>query len=281
MTTTSQLKLIPRKVLFGNPEKTSPQISPDGKKMAYLAPVNDVLNVWVGLVGSGEYQPITQDTDRGVRFYFWAADNQHILYIQDVGGNENWRLYATNLETKETRDLTPFENVQVQIIDRDKHFPNELLIGMNKENPQVHDVYHLDLQSDELSLVAKNPGNVAGWVVDTQFKVRGCVTALGDGGNELLVRDSEQSEWRKILTWNSDDALTSGPIGFTHDGESIYLQDSRDVNAGRLVKLHMSSGDITTIAEDPQYDLGNVMVNPDTYEIQAVAFFKDRVECFN
>lgn len=278
MATLSQIKLIPRKVLFGNPEKANPQISPDGKKMAYLAPVNGVLNVWVGSVGSEDYQPVTQDTDRGVRFYFWAADNRHIMYIQDIGGNENWRLYATNLETKETRDLTPFENVQVQIIDHDKHFPNELIIGMNKENPQVHDVYRLDLASGELTRVAENPGNIAGWVVDTQFKVRGAVVAMPDGGNELVVRDTEQSDWRKIVTWGPDDALNSSPLGFTHDGQSIYLEDSRNVNAGRLLKLNIANGEMTVIAEDSQYDVGRVITNPDTYEIQAVAFFKDRVE---
>lgn len=278
MTTSTTTQLIPRKVLFGNPDKTHPQISPDGKKIAYLAPVNDVLNVWVGNVGSDTYQPVTKDTDRGIRFYFWAADNRHIMYIQDVGGNENWRLYATTLETQETRDLTPFENVQVQIIDRDKHFPNELLIGMNKENPQVHDVYHLDLQSGELSLVAKNPGNIMDWVADAHFKVRGAVTALPDGGTELLIRQDESTQWRTLVSWDADDSLTSGPVGFTLDGQSIYLQDSRNVNAGRLVKLHLTSGELSVIAEDPQYDVGRVITHPDTYEVQAVAFFKDRVE---
>jgi dipeptidyl aminopeptidase/acylaminoacyl peptidase len=246
--------------------------------MAYLAPVNDVLNVWVGEVGSDNYQPVTQDTNRGVRFYTWAADNKHILYIQDIGGNENWRLYATDIDTKETRDLTPFEDVQVQILAHDKHFPHELLIAMNKENPQVHDVYHLDLPSGELTLVAKNPGNIADWITDTHFKVLGAMAARPDGGHDLLVRDDEQSEWRTILTWDADDALTSSPIGFTLDGKGLYLQDSRNVNAGRLVKLDLASGDITVIAQDPQYDVGHVMTHPDTYEIQAVAFNKDRVE---
>jgi dipeptidyl aminopeptidase/acylaminoacyl peptidase len=246
--------------------------------MAYLAPVNDVLNVWVGEVGSSNYQPVTQDTNRGVRFYTWAADNKHILYIQDIGGNENWRLYATNIDTKETRDLTPFEDVQVQILAHDKHFPHELLIAMNKENPQVHDVYHLDLPSGELTLVAKNPGNIADWVTDIHFKVLGAVAAKPDGGHDLLVRDDEQSEWRTILTWEADDALTSGPVSFTLDGKGLYLQDSRNVNAGRLIKLDLASGDITVIAEDPQYDVGGIMTHPDTYEIQAVAFDKDHVE---
>lgn len=246
--------------------------------MAYLAPVNGVLNVWVGTVGQDDYQPVTKDTDRGVRFYFWAADNQHIMYIQDVGGNENWRLYATDLESKETRDLTPFENVQVQVIDRDKHFPNELLIAMNKENPQVHDVYHLDLTTGELTLVAKNPGNIMQWVIDTQFKVRGAVTALPDGGTELLIRDNEQAGWRKLITWNADDALTSGPVGFTRDGESLYLEDSREANASRLVRLNIATGALDVLAADPHYDVGSVVINPDSYDVQAVAFNKDRVE---
>ena len=278
MTTITDVALIPRRVLFGNPLKANPQISPDGQRLAYLAPVNNVLNVWVGAIGSDDYQPVTNDTDRGVRFYFWAADNQHILYIQDSGGNENFRLYATHIETKETRDLTPYDNVQVQILDRDKHFPNELLIAMNKENPQLHDVYHLNLASGELQEVAKNPGNVAGWVTDTNLKVRAAQAMLPDNSQQLLVRDDEQSEWKLLLTWGPDDALSSGPVSFSKDGQTLYMEDSRDANASRLVSLKLSDESIQVIAEDPQYDVGSIMVNPDSYEIQAVAFNRDRRE---
>jgi dipeptidyl aminopeptidase/acylaminoacyl peptidase len=277
MIKSSQIELIPRTTLFGNPVKTSPRISPDGKHLAYLAPVNDVLNVWVGEIGKDNAQPITHDTDRGIRFYFWAADNQHILYIQDIGGNENWHLYASHLETKETRDLTPFENVQVRIIEQDKHFPNELLIGMNKENPQAHDVYHLDLTTGELTLVAKNPGNIVGWVVDSQFKVRGASATLPDASSELLVRDTQDSPWQKIITWDADDALSSGTVGFTLDGQSMYLLDSRNANTGRLVRLNLATNDLKVIAEDPHYDISNALIHPDTHEIQAIAFNRDRV----
>ncbi|HVB61584.1 MAG TPA: S9 family peptidase [Ktedonobacteraceae bacterium] len=272
------IPLIPRTILFGNPVKTSPRISPDGKRMAYLAPVNNVLNVWVGTVGQEDYQPVTNDTVRGIRFYFWAQDNRHILYIQDVGGNENWRLYATNLETRETRDLTPFDDVQAQVVHTDKHFPDELLIALNKENPQLHDVYHLHLPSGDLRLVAKNPGNVVAWYADARLAVRAALAMMPDAGRELLLRDSADAEWRTILAWNPDDADNSFPVTFSRDGQALYMVDARDANAGRLVKLELATGALTVIAEDPQYDVSDVLVHPDTYAMQAVAFTRDRTE---
>ncbi|MFQ6031728.1 MAG: TolB family protein, partial [Candidatus Zixiibacteriota bacterium] len=274
----SEPPLIPREVLLGNPVKTRPQISPDGTRMAYLAPVNDVLNVWVRSIGAEDDKPVTKDDDRGIRIYFWAADSKHIMYLQDVGGNENFRLYGVNLETEEIRDLTPYEDVQVRIVDWDKHFPNELLIAMNKENPQVHDVYHLDLRSGELKLVAKNPGNVLGWVTDANFKVRGASAATPEGGVDLMIRDNEESEWRKLISWDSENTMTSRPISFSKDGKYLYLIDSRDANAGRLVKFEIATGHMEVVAEDPQYDVSDVIIHPDTYEIQAVSFTKDRKE---
>jgi len=271
-------EIIPREVLFGNPQKVSPRISPDGTMMAYLAPVDDVLNVWVKTIGQDDDRAVTKDDNRGIRRYFWAGDSEHIMYLQDVGGNENWRLYAVNLSTDEIRDLTPYEDVQVRILDRDKHFPNDLLIEMNKENPRVHDVYHLDLTTGELKLVARNPGNFAGWMADTELKVRGAMAATPDGGFDLLVRESEDATWNKVLTWDTENSLSSDALGFTKDGDFVYCIDSRNANTGRLVKLSIASGEVEVLAEDPQYDVSRVMGNPDTYEIQAVVFERARLE---
>ena len=274
----SDVQLIPREVLFGNPAKAAPKISPNGEFLSYLAPVDNVLNVWVRTAGAEDDRPVTKDDNRGIRIYFWAADSKHIMYLQDVGGNENWRLHGVNLETDEVKDFTPFDEVQVRITDRNKHFPNELLIAMNKENPRVHDVYHLDLSSGELRLVAKNPGNYIGWVTDSQFKVRGALVATPEGGFDLLIRENEAAEWEKIVSWSAEDSLNSAPVTFSKDGDSIYLLDSRDVNASRLVKLNIPTSNIEVIAEDPQYDVVGVMIHPDTYEVQAVTFYKARKE---
>jgi len=276
----TRTQLIPRDIIFGNPVKTAPHISHDGTRMAYLAPVEGVLNVWVRTIGSNDDKPVTRDKGRGIQIYFWSQDNKQILYLQDVGGNENWRLYSANSENGETRDFTPFDNVQVQIVEYNKEYPNEMLIAMNKENPMAHDIYHLNLTSGELSLVAKNPGNYLGWVSDSNLKIRGALAATPEGGYDLLIRQDENSKWQKIISWNSEEALTSGPVGFTKDGKSLYLIDSRDANSARLVKMDPATGNVQVIAEDPKYDVSGAAIDPDSREVQAVSFTRERTEWF-
>lgn len=270
--------LIPRSVLFGNPEKADPQVSPDGHRLAYLAPLDGVLNVWVGDLHGEGFRPITHDTERGIRAYFWAHDAKHVLYLQDVGGDENWRLHKVALETGTVDDLTPFESVQVQVVARDKRHPSELLIAMNKDDQRLHDVYHLDLRTNALELVAKNPGNVLGWIADTAFHVRASLASTQDGGSELRVRNTPDDDWRTLVTWTPDDAMTSWPLGFTLDGRSLYLVDSRDVNAARLCTLALDSGRLDVIAADPEYDVSSVHIHQDTRAIQMVAFTRARLE---
>lgn len=273
-----ELKLIPKKVLFGNPVKTSPQISPNGKKMSYLAPIDDVLNVWVGDIGSDNFEAVTFDKDRGIMNCFWGEDNNHIFYLQDKAGNENWRLYAVDTLTKEIKDYTPFDDVQVQIIAHDKHFPNEMLIGMNKDNPYVHDVYKLDLKSNELTKTEENTGNITSWEIDTNLKVRGKIVSHEDGSTELFVRENEKSEWKNLVKWEMEDTLNSAVVSFSKDGKFIYLIDSRNYNSGRLVKINIETTEIEVIAEDYAYDVNRVMIHPDTHGIQMVTFVKARNE---
>ena len=154
--------LIPRNVLFGNPERTGPEISPDGGSLAWIAPRDGVLNLWVAPIGGkgseggvdwDAAQPVTEDTDRGIRAFAWARDGQHVLYVQDVGGDENWRLYDVDPRTLERRDLTPFEGIHATIIGTSKRRPDEVLVGINADNPQLHDVRSEEHTSELQSLV--------------------------------------------------------------------------------------------------------------------------------
>ena len=121
---------------------------------------------------------VTDDTDRGIRSYAWARDGRHLLYVQDTGGDENWRLYDVDLETPAPgtikRDLTPFDGVQARLIATRKSHRDEVLVGINRDNPQLHDVYRLDLKTGELTKLIENPG-YAGWLADEDMVVRGAI----------------------------------------------------------------------------------------------------------
>ncbi len=275
MTTTP---LIPRDVLFGNPERFSPRVSPDGTSLGWIAPDEGVLNVFVAPLTHPEYATvITDDHERGIRSFFWAHDNRHLLYIQDKAGDENWRLYAVDMIDGGIRDLTPFDDVQAQVIEVSKHFPDRILVGLNKDNPQLHDVYQLDLASGELIKVAENPGFV-GWVVDADFKVRGAIAPTPDGGSKIVVRETEDEAWQTLIDVPPDDALTSAPIAFSRDGKRLLIQSSVDVESGRLMWIETATGEYEVVAEDPQYDVASVRLHPDTRAVQLVAFQRERTE---
>src|SRR3954467_14515235 len=142
--------LIPREVLFGNPERTSPQLSPDGKHLAYLAPDDkNVLQVWVRPVDKADAKKITSDEKRGIRQYYWPHDGKHLLYLQDIGGDENFHVFATELATGKTRDLTPFPGVRAAGVDLDEKHPDVILVALNKRNKQVFDMHRVTLSTGE------------------------------------------------------------------------------------------------------------------------------------
>ncbi len=269
--------LVPRQVLFGNPERISPRISPDGKRLAWIAPDEGVLNVWVNQVGASldDARAVTEDRDRGIRSYFWAHDNRHLLYVQDVGGDEDFHLFSVDLDTGATQDVTPFEGVQARVDETDKRFPDTILVGLNRDNPQLHDVYRLDLPSGELEKIVENPGFI-GFLADVDFNVRAGIVPRPDGGMVLMVRATPDDEWRPLLEWGQDDSLTTSPIAFTLDGAGMLMVSSVGANAGRLVKLDIATGETTVIAEDPQHDVAGVRLHPDTREPQAVIYIKER-----
>jgi dipeptidyl aminopeptidase/acylaminoacyl peptidase len=275
--------LIPRKVLFGNPERVSPHISPDGTRLAWIAPREGVLNVWVAPVGTSGVDwdaatAVTDDADRGIRMFAWARDGRHLLYLQDTGGDENWRLYDVDLDAGlAKRDLTPFEGIQARVIATRKSHRDEVLVGINRDNPQLHDVYRLDLKTGELSKLIENPG-YAGWLADEDMVVRGALKPLPEGGFDVLVRDDAEADWRTLFTITADDAPNSDVLSFTGDGKSLIAITSIGVDTGRLVRIDLASGDDRVLLEDPEADVTGAVLHPDTREPQIGLVLKDRAE---
>lgn len=253
--------LIPRKILLGNPERTNPQISPDGKYLAYIAPVNGVLNVWMKTVNQNDDHPVSTDTDRGIWMYCWTFNNKYLLYLQDKNGDENWHIYRVDLETKQTVDLTPFDGVQARISNRSKDFPDDILICMNKENPKFFDIYKLNISSGEIELLEKNPGNVVAWLPDTNFVVRGALATNSDCGKSLLLRNSEKEAWKTAMTWDFEDVLNTNIFGFSRNGKKLYMKDSSNSNTSQFVEFDCETGTRTILAQDNIFDVSDALTD--------------------
>ncbi|MGC9528469.1 MAG: prolyl oligopeptidase family serine peptidase [Limnospira sp.] len=269
--------LIPREILFGNPERSRPELSPDGKFLAYVAPdENNVLQVWLRTVGETDDRQLTKDKKRGIRAFFWTYQPDRLIYAQDSDGDENWHLYLVDIPTQIVRDLTPFQGVLAQVIQIEHTFPDRILVGMNLNNPQIFDVYEIDLNTGAVEFHTENPGNIVGWTADTQYQLRAASASTPDGGFDLLYRDTPDRPWETLRHWGPDEQ--GGPAFFSRDGNTLYMVGNHDANAGRLIRLDVSTREETVMAEDPQYDVGGVLIHPTTYEIEAVSFYKDKEE---
>lgn len=267
-------KLIPREVLFGNPQKSQARLSPDGKYLSYAAPVDGVMNVWVGPADDiTKAKPVTEEKVRPIRGYNWAYDSKHVLYSQDTNGNENFHLFATNVETGKTKDLTPIDGVRAELQGASEKFPNEILVGLNDRDKQLHDVWRINIDTGEKKLVQENPG-VAGYLTDDDFNVRIALNYTPTGGQVWLMPEGEgdKKEWKEFIEFGPEDAMTSGPAGFDKSNRTLYYQDSRNRDTAGLFGLNLDDNKVTLIAEDPRADAGGVISHPTEKTIQAVSF---------
>ncbi len=265
-----EVPLIPREILFGNPDKAAARISPDGKQLAFLAPVDGVLNIWVGpLSDPAAAKPITHDKKRGIRSYFWAYTNKHVLYRQDADGDENWHVYKVDLETGKTTDLTPLKEVAAQIEAVSHRFPEEILVALNDRDPRFHDIHRVNLNTGERQLVQENPG-FSGFLTDEDYRVRFATRFDPDGSNVILEPDGK--EWKEFLRVPPEDTLTTSPVGFDKTGEVLYLIDSRGRDTGAMTTVELKNGNQKVIAQNDKADIGGALVHPTENTIRAVSF---------
>jgi dipeptidyl aminopeptidase/acylaminoacyl peptidase len=269
-------ELIARADLFGNPDRDSVQISPDGTKLSYLAAVDGVLNVWVAPVDQlGEAQPITSSTNRGIRRYFWAYDNEHVVYLQDKGGDENWRAYSVNVASGEEVDLTPMEGIQAQIMGVSDRIPGEILMGINDRDPRLHDVHRINLASGERTLVVENPGFV-GFLADADYNIRLGIRPTDTGGMEIMA--FQAGAWESFSEIPQEDALTTSPVGFDGSGDTLYMYDSRDRNTAALLAVNLESRESEVLYVDERADVNQTMIHPTEYTVQAAGATFERLE---
>ena len=222
--------LIPLEDFFRNPDRSGFQISPDGNRISWRESWERRMNIFVRKIGEETATRITSATERDILAYFWAGNNR-ILYLQDSGGDENYHLYAVDAGGSEARDLTPFKGVRVSIVDRLEDIEDEVLIGMNRRDPRLFDVYRLNIATGELTLLEENPGDIEGWMTDHDGKLR--VAIRTDGVNRsLLYRDREDYPFRTLLTTDFRESVS--PLFFTFDNKKLYVSSNLGRNTSAI-----------------------------------------------
>jgi acetyl esterase/lipase len=270
ITTAALPPLIPRAKLFGNPTRAQGQIAPNGRFLSWLAPHHGVLNVWVAPIAApAEARVITADKKRGIRFYAWAYTSQHIIYMQDEGGTEDWHIYAVPIEGGPVRDLTPFPGVNARIEQLSLDHPAALAVAINDRDKAWHDLYRIDINTAERQLLLQNTDQLGAILTDRQLAPRLAIKPRGPEGGKIVYR-IEGTRLDEMFVVEHEDDLTTQPIGFTRDAGTFYSISSIGRDKAGLFATGWSSGSTSLIAEHPKADISRVTAHPVTGVIDAV-----------
>lgn len=249
--------IIPTQAFFEDPVATGASISPDGKRIAYLAPEQNRLNVWVRGVDSMDAVCVTHDHNRGVHSYHWTDDPRWLLYTQDRDGDENWHLYRVDLADPDAAavDLTPFPGARVYDISQPGGLPGTVMVTLNSRKIDEFDVYRIDIATAEITMVARNPGHVGGWFWGRQGELFATVTPPS-GGFQILAWDTDTGAARPITTFDGADVPTGvNPIQVAPGGAGIWLGSNRDSDLLRLVLLDVATGEETVVDSHADFEL--------------------------
>lgn len=264
-------EMISRQELLANPVRKDPLISPDGKMLAYLAPKDGVMNVWVKTIGSDDDHPVTADSSRGIRYYKWSGDNKSILYLQDQLGNEEWHLYSSRIggSGTATRALTPLEKVRVAEFFVSPKVKDRIVVSMNKDNPEASDLYTIDLSSEKVESLVKSPGMVREWIIGPDLSVRGCIVIKEDGLNYLLCYSPSSGEWETLKSWGYEDNLTV--YSTSVESDLWYLGHTLKGNFCSLYGYNVKTKEEKLIFSPSQADISSVLFLSNEEEPVAVS----------
>ena len=265
--------LIPMEDFFRNPEQSGFQLSPNGEYISFMKPWERRMNIFVQKIGAEEAVRVTSATERDIPAYFWSG-NERIVYLQDRGGDENYRLYTVSTDGAESRELTPFENTRVTIIDSLEEQDDFILIGMNRRDQRLFDVYRLNLETGELTLLEENPGDIAGWMTDHDGKLR--VAVRSDGVNtSLLYRDKEDEPFRNILTTDFRESVS--PLFFTFDNTKLYVASNLERDKSAIFVFNPRTVEHEELLfEHPDVDVSSLFRSRKRKVITGTGFTTDR-----
>jgi dipeptidyl aminopeptidase/acylaminoacyl peptidase len=280
-----QPAIIDRDLLFGDPEIAGAQLSPDGKYLAFIKPLDKTRNVWVKKIGEpfAAAKPVTAVTKRPIGGYSWSRDGKFILFVQDEGGDENFNVWAVNPadspkageKAPAAKNLTAAEKVAAQIVHVSKVDPDTLFVGINDRDKAWHDIYKVKISTGERTLVRKNTDKVAGWEFDQKDNIRLASMVAGNGDQEhfRVVGD-------KLVKFATCTVFEScGSLRFHKDGKRIYYLSNAgsDTDLINLYLMDPETGKQELLESDPlkRVDFSGAIFNDDD-DMEAVIFYDEK-----
>lgn len=248
--------MLPIKDFFRNPDRAYFRVSGDGRTISFMQPWERRMNVYVQPTGSTVAPVrITDEKDRDIPDYFWKGADR-VVYLKDIGGDENTHVVVSDRRGGAPKDLTPFPGVRAIIVDSRVDRPDRMLVGLNKRAKEVFDVYDLDLVSGRLDLVAENPGNITDWGTDHAGVIRYAIAT--DGVNQTyLYRETASAPLKPVRTTSFRDRFA--PQGFTPDNRELYAISNvgRDKAAVVLVDP-ATANELKVVYARDDYDIESV-----------------------
>lgn len=284
-----QPALIDREIFFGNPEYAGAQISPDGKYISFIKPLNDVRNVWVKGINEpfDKARPLTAETKRPVSGYFWSRDSKYILFTKDNDGDENFNVFAVDpasspaagSEVPTATNLTNATGVRTFIYDVPETEPDFIYIGINERDKSWHDLYKVQISTGTKTLLRENKDRLTGWVFDNAGKVRMASRSPQEGGTEILRVDGDK--FTTVYTCGVFEGC--GAVKFTKDDKRVYMvsnKGNRDLI--QLILFDPQTGKEELVEQDPmgRVDFGNASFSNVTKELIATTYNDDRVRIY-
>ena len=269
--------LIDMKLFFKNGEKTNFQISPDGNYYSFLSNYKDMLNVFVQKVGDSSTVRVTNDTLRSIAYYFWKGTR--IVYLQDVGGDENFQLFSVTSTGEDIKALTPFPGYRTIVLDILRFIPGkekELLAVINKRDKQYFDPYLINIETGQLTLLYENKQNYDTWYTDNNGVIR--MATKTDGVNiSYLYRNTDKDTFNILLTTSFKESFF--PQSFDASNKQIYTLSNIGRDKIALVEYDpIAKKEVKELYASPDYDLESVFYDKRKKVLASVSWTGEKVE---
>jgi dipeptidyl aminopeptidase/acylaminoacyl peptidase len=287
-----QPPIVDRELFFGNPEIAGSQLSPDGKFISFIKPLNGVRNIFVKGINEpfSAARPVTSETKRPIPSYFWSQDGKYILFVKDNDGDENFNVYVVNPaeaaadKIPAARNLTEGTKVRAFIQGVPRSEPDTIYVGLNDRDPAWHDLYKVSISTGQKTLIRKNTDRLQGYVFDNADKLR-LATRSAENGDTEILRVETDGKFTKIYDCNWRESC--GAIRFHKDNKRVYLQTNKgDRDLTQLVLLDPATLKEELVEQDPENrvdfsgaafsDVTNELVLTSYYDDKPRLYFKDK-----